>query len=148
MENSSRNIYKNARDAAGFTQERWATFLGVSVESVRLYETGRGLPSDEVVARMADVAAMPVLCYWHLKLKSGVANDLLPEVEVVPLPQAVVQLLVEIKSFRTDLDELLIIAADGLVDETESDRFLEILDRLQTLIRAALMVNYAEMGAE
>ena len=89
-----------------------------------------------------------MLCYWHLKLKSGVANDLLPEVEVVPLPQAVVQLLVEIKSFRTDLDELLIIAADGLVDETESDRFLEILDRLQTLIRAALMVNYAEMGAE
>ena len=44
MESNCRNIYKNARDAAGFTQERWATFLGVSVESVRLYETGRGLP--------------------------------------------------------------------------------------------------------
>ena len=58
------------------------------------------------------------------------------------------QLLVEIKNFLTDLDELLIIAADGLVDETESDRFLQILDRLQTLIRAAIMVNYAERGAE
>ncbi|MBR2582160.1 MAG: hypothetical protein IKD61_02070, partial [Oscillospiraceae bacterium] len=95
-----------------------------------------------------DVAAMPVLCYWHLKLKSGVANDLLPEVDVVPLPQAVVQLLVEIKAFRADLDELLIIAADGLVDEPENDRFLEILDRLQALIRAAIMVHFAERGAE
>lgn len=148
MKEGCRNIYKNAREAAGLSQERWATFLGVSTESVRLYETGRGLPSDEVVARMADVAAMPVLCYWHLKLKSGLANDLLPEVEAVPLPQAVLNLLVEIKSFRADLDELLIIAADGLVDETESDRFLEILDRLQELIRAAIMVNYAERGAE
>lgn len=148
MEQNYRNIYRNAREAAGLSQERWATFLGVSAESVRLYESGRGLPSDEVVARMADVAAMPVLCYWHLKYKSGVANDLLPEVDVVPLPQAVVQLLVEIKGFRADLDELLIIAADGLVDESESDRFLEILDRLQALIRAAIMVNYAERGAE
>ena len=148
MESNCRNIYKSARDAAGLSQERWATFLGVSAESVRLYESGRGLPSDEVVARMADVAAMPVLCYWHLKYKSGIANDMLPEVDMVPLPQAVVNLLVEIKGFRTDLDELLIIAADGLVDETESDRFLEILDRLQALIRAALMVNYADRGAE
>lgn len=148
MESNFRNIYKNARDASGLSQERWATFLGVSAESVRLYESGRGFPSDEVVARMADVAAMPVLCYWHLKLKSGVANDLLPEVDVVPLPQAVVQLLVEIKAFRADLDELLIIAADGLVDEPENDRFLEILDRLQALIRAAIMVHFAERGAE
>ncbi|MBQ6396986.1 MAG: helix-turn-helix transcriptional regulator [Oscillospiraceae bacterium] len=148
MENNCRNIYRSAREASGLSQERWATFLGVSAESVRLYESGRGLPSDEVVARMADVAAMPVLCYWHLKYKSGVANDLLPEVDVVPLPQAVVQLLVEVRNFRTDLDELLIIAADGLVDETESDRFLEILDRLQALIRAAIMVNYAERGVE
>lgn len=148
MESNCRNIYKSARDAAGLSQERWATFLGVSAESVRLYESGRGLPSDEVVARMADVAAMPVLCYWHLKYKSGIANDMLPEVDMVPLPQAVVNLLVEIKGFRSDLDELLIIAADGLVDETESDRFLEILDRLQALIRAALMVNYADRGAE
>ncbi len=144
MGDNSRNIYKSARDAAGLSQERWATFVGVTPESIRLYESGRGLPSDEVVARMADVAAMPVLCYWHLKLKSGVANDLLPEVDVVPLPQAVVSLLVEIKSFRTELDELLIIAADGLVDQTESDRFLEILDRLQNLIRAAIAVNFAE----
>ncbi len=148
MQDGCRNIYRNAREAAGLSQERWATFLGVSAESVRLYESGRGMPSDEVVARMADVAAMPVLCYWHLKHKSGVANDLLPEVDVVPLPQAVVQLLVEIKGFRADLDELLIIAADGLVDESESDRFLEILDRLQTLIRAAIMVNYAERGVD
>ena len=52
----------------------------------------------------------------------------------------------EVKEIRTDLDELLIIAADGLVDKSEHDRFLEILDRLQALIRAALTVSYAERG--
>ena len=41
------NIYKRARATAGLTQERWAEQLGISVESVRLYESGAGLPSDE-----------------------------------------------------------------------------------------------------
>lgn len=148
MKSDSRNIYLAARAAAGLTQERWAAFLGVSPESVRIYESGRGLPSDEVVAAMADVAAMPVLCYWHLKNKSGVANDLLPDVEIVPLAQAVLQLLVEIKDVRAELDELLIIAADGLVDDAEESRFLDILDRLERLIAAAVQVRYAERSTK
>ena len=44
MQDNCRNIYKTARLAAGLTQERWAEVLGISTESVRLYETGRGLP--------------------------------------------------------------------------------------------------------
>lgn len=91
MDSSSRNIYKTARQTAGMTQERWAELIGVSADSVRLYESGRGLPSDEVVARMAEIAPMPVLGYWHLKHKSGIANDLLPDVAQVSLPQAVVK---------------------------------------------------------
>ena len=146
MKDSSRNIYKSARLAAGLTQARWAEMLGVSEESVRLYESGRGYPSDAVAAAMAEVAMMPVLCYWHIKETSGVANDLLPEVELLPLPQAVLQLLVAVKDLRQELDELLIIAADGIVDGAEQAPFQEILDRLQDLIRAALAVHYAEGG--
>ena len=72
MQELCSNKYKTARQAAGLTQERWAEVLGISVESVRLYESGRGLPSDEVVAQMAEVAVMPVLAYWHIKNKSAV----------------------------------------------------------------------------
>lgn len=38
------NIYKTARRAAGLTQEAAAEQIGVSVESIRSYETDRRLP--------------------------------------------------------------------------------------------------------
>lgn len=146
MQDPYRNIYKTARQAAGLTQERWAEVIGISTESVRLYETGRGFPSDVVVARMAEVAVMPVLGYWHLKEKSSVANDILPEVERLTLPQAVIQLLVAIRDFKESTDELLTIAADGLVDDGEAAIFEEILGALDTIVQAALSVKYAEGG--
>ena len=44
MPEECRNIYKNARRAAGFTQEAAAEQLGLSVESIRAYETGQRVP--------------------------------------------------------------------------------------------------------
>lgn len=146
MQDNCRNIYKTARLAAGLTQERWAEVLGISTESVRLYETGRGLPSDDVVARMSEVSVMPVLGYWHLKEKSGVANDILPDVKRLELPQAVVQLLVAIRDFKENADELLTIAADGMVSASERSIFEEIIDDLDDIIRAAWAVKFVRGG--
>ena len=44
MSGECRNIYKAARRAAGFTQERASELLGVSVRSLADYETGQRLP--------------------------------------------------------------------------------------------------------
>lgn len=144
MERGSPNIYKNARQTAGLTQERWAEQLGVTADTVRLYESGRNYPSDEVAARMAEVAGMPVLGYWHLKLKSALANDALPDVARVPLPQAVVGLLAAMDTIQPQVKELLVIALDGIVDAGETELFEDILDDLEDVVTAALAVKYAE----
>ena len=47
MKEDCGNIYRNARKAAGLTQERWAEYLGISVEAVRQYENGAILPELE-----------------------------------------------------------------------------------------------------
>lgn len=146
MEQRTTNIYKNARQTAGLTQERWAEQLGVTADTVRLYESGRNYPSDEVAARMAEVAGMPVLGYWHLKLKSSLANDALPDVARVPLPQAVVGLLAAMDTIQPQVKELLVIALDGIVDEGETELFEDILDDLEDVVTAALAVKYAERG--
>lgn len=146
MERHTVNIYKNARQTAGLTQERWAEQLGVTADTVRLYESGRNFPSDEVAARMAEVAGMPVLGYWHLKLKSSLANDELPDVERVPLPQAVVALLAAMDAMQPMIKELLMIARDGAVDEAETVLFEDILNDLEDVVTAALAVKYAERG--
>lgn len=71
MQDNCRNIYKTARLTAGLTQERWAETLNISVESVRLYERGLGLPSDEVVARMVEVAVLRCSATGTLKTRAA-----------------------------------------------------------------------------
>lgn len=53
MPEEYRNIYKTSRKAAGLTQESAAERLGISVESLRAYETGQRVPPDDVAELMS-----------------------------------------------------------------------------------------------
>lgn len=66
MPEEYRNIYKNARRAAGYTQETAAEQLGLSVESVRAYETGQRIPPNDVVEQMVICYNAQRLAYQHL----------------------------------------------------------------------------------
>lgn len=146
MQRECRNIYENARRTAGMTQERWAEALGISDSAVRQYEAGDITPSDEVVRRMIEVSMLQPLGYWHLCRKSDLAADMLPQVERLPLAQAVVQLLARIRDFDKQHhdDTLLEIAADGRIDDTEMPQYKQIVRDLQGIIQAALQIDFAE----
>lgn len=148
MQDKSTNIYKNARTAAGLTQERWAEILGVSASAVRQYEAGEIMPADDVVLSMADYSGLQILGTWHLRLKSAVAAAVLPPVERLPLAQAVVQLLAAMRDFEAEHreDALLLIAKDGRVDPEEEPRFKETVRALHAIVQAALQIDYAERG--
>ena len=145
MQDSYRNICRIGRKAAGMTQERWAEAVGCSVEAIRGYERGEYMPSDDLAMRMADAAGMPVLSHWHLFNKSALARELLPEVQVLSLPMAVVRLLAAVQKFAAAHrgDRLLEIAADGRIDEFEQMDFQAILTELQGITAAAAEVRYA-----
>lgn len=145
MQEDCGNIYRNARRTAGLTQERWAELIGVSVEAVRQYEAGIILPGDEVAVRMAEGCGQHIVCYWHLLNKSRAATELLPEVRHRRLPEAVLTLLGQVKTFQGDgLEELLRIAADGRVAEDERERYAEALRQLRELMTAAWELQFAE----
>lgn len=149
MQDNCGNIYYNARRTAGLTQERWAEVLGISVESVRLYEGGVNMPSDEIALRMAEVAGQQIICYWHLLRKSKMANRLLPQIEKRPLPEAVIALLVKLRDFSEDgMQELLRIAADGRVDPQEREIYNDAIRQLRELLSAGLHVEFAEKEGE
>ena len=146
MERESRNIYRNARIAAGMTQERWSEHLGISTDSVRKYESGDMLPGDEVVLAMAEVSGQLILPYWHLSRKSRIAGAILPELEEQQgLPEAVLGLLIQIEDFRaTQLPALMRIAADGKISEDESPAYREAVAAITELIRRAYACGYAK----
>ena len=145
MQSDYRNIYQDARRTAGLTQERWAELLGISVDAVRQYETDRILPSDEVVLRMAEAAGQQFICYWHLIHKSRVAASLLPELDRKRLPEAVLSLLVAVQHFQDDgMRELTRIAADGKISQEEQADYMTAMEQLQSVVREALHLQFAE----
>lgn len=146
MKERSGNIYRNARQTAGLTQERWAEYLGISPEAVRQYEGGIIMPGDEVVLKMAEVSGMHILAYWHLVRKSRLAAKILPELEEQKgLPEAVLGLLIQLDDFREDgMKNLVRIAADGKIDEDETEEYLRILEQLRELLRRGYELSFAE----
>ena len=146
MEQQPRNIYKTARRFAGLTQERWAEAIGVSVDSVRCYENGSVIPADATVAAMCEISNHAALGFWHLRNKSPLAAETLPDVEQLPLPQAVIQLLCAINDFKEYHGGLLELAADGKITTNEIGYWSQIIARLDAVIRAAIQVKVAEGG--
>ena len=141
------NIYYTARRFAGFTQERWAEAVGVSVDSIRCYENGSVIPSDATVSAMCEISNHTALGYWHLRNKSPIAADALPEVEQLPLPQAAVQLLLAVEDFSGVHGDLLRLVADGRISSDEAQDWAGIVRRLDGIVQAAIQVKVAEGGA-
>lgn len=146
MKDNCGNIYRNARKAAGFTQERWAEFLGISPEAVRQYESDVMMPGEEVLLRMADISGLKILPYWHLSRKSRLAASILPELEEQRgLPEAVLGLLIQIENFQDNgMKALIRIAQDGHVAEDELQDFDEAVQQLRDLVRSAYALGYAK----
>ena len=145
MAKDARNIYRNARIASGMTQERWAEHLGITPDSVRRYESGEMMPADDIVIQMAELSAQHILCYWHLVRKSRIAAVILPELDQLGLPEAVLGLLIQIEDFRdTGMKKLLRIAADGKVDDDEAADYEEAIRQLSAVVRSAMTLGYSK----
>ena len=146
MEKASGNIYRNARITAGLTQERWSEYLGISPDSVRKYEANEMTPGDDIVLRMAEVSGQLILPYWHLTRKSRIAAAILPELDnELGLPEAVLSLLIQIDDFREQgLQDLIRIASDGRVSESESEPFGRAMDQLLKVVKLAMQLSYTK----
>lgn len=145
MYEGDRNIYQIARKSAGFTQEKAAELLGISVESLRAYETGQRRPADDLVCGMADVYGTQFLAYQHLR-SGQIACEVVPEISEVSIERATLKLVRRIGSFadahRTD--DLMSIAEDGVIDDEERVQFDNIVEELNGIIAAAMELRFAK----
>lgn len=139
------NIYKTARIKAGITQEAAAEAIGISVESLKAYESYSRLPPNRVVDLMCIVYDALYLAYQHNRISSGEIK-VVPEVQVLDLPRASIQLINKVIRFAEQHRdrELLQIAEDGVIDANERALFDEIMADLDELVRAALELKCAK----
>ena len=139
MQSNCPNMYGRYRRSAGITQERAAELLGVAPGTVKGWEGGFFIPPDDKVLMMVDIYQAPTLAIEHLRSRSAMAAELLPEVSARSLPEAALALLAALKDFtveEADL-ELMKIAADGKVSGDEKKRYGYIMAKLMDIVDAA-----------
>ena len=135
------NLYQKARKTTCLTQEQAAERLGLSAESLKQYELGKRVPPDGVVQRMVELYGCPWLALEHRKATDTLG--VLPEVEIKSLPMASLSLRNRFCAAAGNLDELLLIAEDGVIDDTERTKFDSIVDELRDLMAAICQLIYA-----
>ena len=143
MSGQGTNIYAMCRRQTGMTQEAWAEALGISVESVKRYETFVRVPSNYMVAQMVLESGDQQLAFRHL-LNTSRDLDVLPQINDATLPTAAIQLINRVLKF-TDANrdrQLLRIAEDGVISEEERPLYNEILADIQDLVAAAYQIRY------
>lgn len=140
MSDECRNIYKTARRAAGFTQEAAAEKLAISVESVRAYETGQRIPSNEVVELMVICYNAQYLAYQHLHETNVLAARIVPAVEARTLLEVAVRIYNRMSRFaeRHSVEKLMEIAEDGQIDDDERQSFDKIMADLREIVKSGM----------
>lgn len=140
------NIYQTARESAGLTQEKAAERIGVSVESVRMYEGGKRIPPDDVVVRMVDIYDARYLAYQHIKENVKAAGSLIPSnVEIKDLPTAILKLQKEVNDFIKVRDEMIDITCDGIITTEERPAWDRIIKELDDISRAIMCINLTKI---
>lgn len=145
MPEEYRNIYKTCRKAAGLTQEAAAERLGISVESLRAYETGQRIPPDDVVDIMSILYNSLHLLAWHVRGKTAMYSRIVPEIQPRSVLEASAKLTNRIFAFAESHADrrLLRIAEDNVIDTQERPEFDAILEDLQEIVEAALELRCA-----
>lgn len=148
MATESQNIYKTVRKSAGFTQERAAQLLNVSVDALRDYEQGqRPVPSD-VASAMCDVYQAPYLAVQHLRLSSELGRRVVPEIQLKDLPEAVLGVLAAVQKFVAKRDALVEIASDGQISADEQAEWDEIMQLMDNLNAAVTNMRFSKGGGK
>lgn len=148
MPEEYRNIYKIARRNAGITQEAAAEQLGISVESVRAYETGQRIPPNHVVSRMVICYDAQRLAVQHVNLHDELASSIIPVIQPRTLMESAVRLYNRLNHFSSShsVERLLEIAEDGRIDEQERAEFDAIVAELKALIQCGMELRFCEHG--
>lgn len=140
MSEEYRNIYKAARRSAGLTQEAAAEKLGISVESIRAYETGGRIPSNEIVESMVICYNTQYLAYQHLHETNALAAKIVPPLQERSMLEVAVRIYNRMKRFdaKDNVDKLMEIAEDGKIDDDERKLFDEIMSDLREIVQSSM----------
>lgn len=139
-------MYKRARNESHYTQEQAAEKLFVSVKTVKAWEQGQRPPEPQLVAKMVQLYQTPWLA-WEYALRTMEPLGILPDgisldgIERQRFSSSSMRFINEAVDMLDDYRDLMRIAEDDVIDQTERPRYNEICAGiLRLIVKGALML--------
>ncbi len=134
--------YKARIAAAAYNDDfcsREAAADTVGIERTRLARIELGLicPYPEEVRMMADAYNAPELCNYHCTTDCPIGRETVPKAETGGLEQIAVRVYSALRTADTIREQLIEIAADGVIDDSERPTLAQISARLRRMQAAA-----------
>ena len=134
--------YKARMAAATYNDDfcsREAAADTVGIERTRLARIELGLicPYPEEVRMMADAYNAPELCNYHCTTDCPIGRETVPKAETGGLEQIAVRVYSALRTADTIREQLIEIAADGVIDDSERPTLAQISARLRRMQAAA-----------
>lgn len=143
MSRTFTELLLQARQRTGWTQEQAAERLGISVRTLAHYEAGR-IPTDEKVARLANVYRAPYLGYTYLAQETETGRAVLPQLlQTEGLASGIMRIRVAMKKADQIYDRLEEIAADNTVSSEEQQEFKQCWQEIEKLVQNAVAVKFS-----
>ena len=140
------NIYKVARLRAEIPQIESATDLALSRRCLAAYESGARQVPEDIVLSMMKLYRAEYLGYLHLR-ESRVGQIILPKLHTdKSLAACTVMAQIASDQLRITLNELLAIAADDMVSDSEEATFKAIQEHLKLIIAGLFPIAIGSFG--
>ncbi len=130
----NKNIYFRRREELKLTRDKASELLeSISPERIEKIENERVEPRPEEILVMAEKYKFPELCNYYCSNQCPVGMQYVPEVKVQNLSQIILKMLDSLNMVQDNQRRLINITADGMIDDTEIDDFINIQEELEKI---------------
>ncbi len=142
----NKNIYFQKREELKLTREQASELLeSMPPERIEKIENERVEPHPDEILLMSEKYKAPELCNYYCSKQCAIGQRYVPEVKVQDLSQIVLKMVDSLNTVQDYQRRLINITADGVIDDSEIDDFVEIQDKLEEI---SVTVEALQLWAE
>ena len=130
----NKNVYFRRREELQLTRDMASELLdSITAERIEKIENERVEPHPEEILVMAEKYRAPELCNYYCSNQCPIGRQYVPEVKIQNLSQIILNMVDSLNSVQDNQRRLINITADGIIDDSEIDDFIEIQEELEKI---------------
>ena len=129
-----KNMYFLKREELKLTREQASELLeSIPPERIEKIENERVEPHPDEIMIMAEKYKAPELCNYYCSKQCPIGQHYVPEIKMQDLSQIILKMVDSLNNVQERQRRLINITADGVIDDTEIEDFVEIQDELEKI---------------